>query len=474
MSSISALNSLLDSSSSANSAINLSQILEAALGASSEGIDVNEAVSAAVSAAEQPEQQWETQESTLQSQTSALNAIQTDANTLDTDMQNLNNLAGPLSATTVSSSDSSIVSGTAVSGTASGDHVVVVNSLATTASWASDTVASATTPLAAGSFTVTGADGTVTTISTGTGSSTLSDVASTINSDNLGVTATVVTDATGARLAIVSNTSGSAANFSVSAPSGGSLSFSQTVTGANASLTVDGLSLSSASNVVTGAVPGLTLDLQSASPGTPVSLTIAPDTSQASTAINQFVTDYNTLISAVNAQYADTGSGEGVLATDPTLRNLQSELLQALGYTYVPSSGTTTVPNLSSMGITVNNDGTLNVDSATLNNALSNNFTDVQSFFQGSALNGFANTLDQQLTSFISPADGAFTVDLQSMSSEESTLASDVTNFQNNVIAPLQTQLQSEYSQAEIALQQLPMQMKEIDEELGENNSSNG
>jgi flagellar hook-associated protein 2 len=474
MSSISALNSLLDSSSSANSAINLSQILEAAMGASSEGIDVNDAVSAAVSAAEQPEQQWETQESTLQSQTSALNAIQSDAETLDTDMQNLNNLMGPLSATTVASSNSSIVSGTAASGTAAGNYVVEVGSLAATDSWASDTVASASTPLAAGSFTITGANGTTTTISTGTGTSTLSDVASTINSDDLGVTATVVTDATGARLSIVSNTSGSASDFSVSAPSGGSLSFSEVQPGANASLTVNGLAISSASNNVTGAVPGLTLNLESASPGTPVTLTVSPDTSQASTAISQFVTDYNTLISAVNAQYADTGSGEGVLATDPTLRNLQSELLQALGYTYVPSSGSTTVPNLSSLGVTVNNDGTLNLDTATLNNALNNNFSDVQSFFQGSALNGFANSLDQQLTSFISPADGAFTVDLQSMSSEESTLQSDVTNFQNNVITPLQSQLQSEYSQAEIALQQLPVQMKEIDEELGMDNSSNG
>ena len=472
MSSVSALNSLLASSSSSSSTINLSQILEAALGASSEGIDVNSAVSAAVTAAEAPEQQWESQETTLQNQTSALNQLQTDATNLDNDMQALNNLLGPLSATTVTSSNSGVVTGSAVSGTASGNHVVVVNNLATTDSWASGTVASASTPLAGGSFTITGADGTVTTISTGTGTNTLNDVANTINSDDLGVTANVITDANGARLAIVSNSSGSASDFSVS--SGGGLSFSEVAQGNNASFSVDGLTLASASNTVTGAIPGMTLSLLSASPGTQVSLTVAPDTSQASTAINQFVTDYNTLITAVNSQFADSGSGQGVLATDPTLHNLQSELLGSLGYTYVPASGTTTVPNLSSLGITVNNDGTLSVDSATLNNALQNNYSDVQSFFQGSALNGFANSLDQQLTSFTSPADGAFTVDLQSISSEDSTLQTDVTNFQTNVIAPLQTQLQSEYSQAEILLQQLPAEMKQIDEELGLNNSSNG
>jgi flagellar hook-associated protein 2 len=103
---------------------------------------------------------------------------------------------------------------------------------------------------------------------------------------------------------------------------------------------------------------------------------------------------------------------------------------------------------------------------------LQNNFNDVQNFFQGSALNGFANSLDQQLTNFTSPADGAFTVDLSSMSTENTSLQTDITNFQNNVIAPLKTQLTAEYSAAEIALQQLPGEIKNVDAELGENNSS--
>jgi flagellar hook-associated protein 2 len=333
-------------------------------------------------------------------------------------------------------------------------------------------VASASTPLAAGSFTIT-ANGTTTTISTGTGTSTLGNVVSTINSDNLGVTASVVTDATGARLAIVSNTSGSASNFSVSAPTGGSLSFTPAVNGANASLTVDGLSISSATNTVTGAIPGVTLNLLNAAPGTNVSLTIAPNTAQVSTAINQFVSDYNTAVTAINAQFTDTaGSGQGILADDPVVRNLQSDLQNALDYLYTPASGSTTVSSLASLGISVGNDGTLTVDSTTLNSALQNNFSDVQTFFQGTAYNGFANSLDQQLTSFTSPADGAFTVDLQSMSTEYSGLQTDVTNFQNNYIAPLKTQLNAEYSQAEILLQQLPTEMQQINTELGLNTKS--
>jgi len=465
MSSVSALNTLLGSSSSG---IDISQILQAAMGASSSGIDVTSAVNAAVTAAQAPETGWENQQTTLQNQTTALNQLQTYSTNLDNDVQALNSITGPLSAVTVSSSNSSIVSASAVSGTASGNHIVSVNNLASIASWSSDTVANASTPLAAGSFTITAANGTPTTISTGTGTSTLSDVVNTINSDNLGVTARVVTDATGSRLAIVSNNSGSASNFSVSAPTGGSLSFIQAVTGANASLTVDGLSISSASNTVTGAIPGVTLNLLNVAPGTNVSLTIAPDTSQISTSINQFVSDYNTLITAINAQYTDSGSGEGVLASDPVLRNLQSDLENALGYT----TGSAAVSSLASLGISVNHDGTLTANSTTLNSMLQNNFSSVQTFFQGTGRNGFANSLDQQLTSFTSPANGAFTVDLQSISSEYSGLQTDINNFQNNYIVPLKARLNAEYSQAEILLQQLPTEMQQINTELGLNTKS--
>ena len=84
MSSVSALNSLLSSSSSSNtSGIDLSALLEAATGASSEGIDVNAAVNAAITAAEAPEQAWQSQQTDLQNQGTALSALQTDATNLD-------------------------------------------------------------------------------------------------------------------------------------------------------------------------------------------------------------------------------------------------------------------------------------------------------------------------------------------------------------------------------------------------------
>jgi flagellar hook-associated protein 2 len=469
----SSLSSLLSSLSSSSSSIDISSILEAATGASSSGIDVTSAVNSAVTAARAPEQAWETEGNTLQSQISALTQIQTDASALDNDVQSLNSITGPLSAMTVTSSNSSIVSASAASGSAVGNHVVVVNSLATTDSWTSAAFTSASTALPAGSFTITTGSGTPTTITTD-GTETLSDVASEINSDKLGVTASVITDATGSRLALVASSSGSAANFTISSTDPADFGFTEAATGANASLTVDGISVSSASNTITGVIPGVTLSLLSADPGVQVSLNVAPDRSQIQSALQQFVTDYNTVVSDLSAQFTFSGTSEGVLASDSSVRDLQSAVLSALDYTATPASGTTTIPNLMSLGFSVDNNGKLSLDTSTLDSALQNNFSDVQSFFQGTSLNGFANSLDQQLTNFISPAGGAFTVDLQSMNSQITDLQDDINNFETNYITPLKAQLQSEYSQAEIALQELPNQIKQINAELGSNSSSNG
>lgn len=465
----SALNSLLGSSNS----INLTEILQAAFGSYSPGIDVNSAVNAALQAASGPMTGWQNQETLLQNQMSALTQIQTDASNLDSDMQALNSVTGPLSAMSVNSSNSSVVTATAASGASLGNTIVQVNNLATNDTWTSSVLSggsSATLP--SGTITITPPGGTATTITTGSGVNTLSDLANAINGDNLGVTANVITDASGSRLSIVSNTSGSAANFSVTSAEGSSFGFTE-IAGQNASLSVNGVQISSASNTVTGVVPGMTLNLVGQS-SSPVTLSVAANTSQASTAINQFVSDYNTLIQAVNTQFKVSGGSEGILASDPTVINLQSSLMESMSYTYKPSSGTTTMPNLSSMGITMNSDGTLSVDNGALSNALQNNFNDVKSFFQGASFNGFANSLDQELTNFTSPGSGAFTVDLQSMNTQYSQLQTDITNFQTNVLTPMQTKLQAEYSSAEIALQQLPSTLRNIDATLGLNTNQQG
>jgi flagellar hook-associated protein 2 len=338
-------------------------------------------------------------------------------------------------------------------------------------SWTSSSIPAGAT-LAAGSLTISGSAGSATIqIADKESYATLaSDINSTVPS--LGVTATATSNSNGTYLSIVS--SDGSTPFTLDQPSMG---FSQAIQGADASLTVDGVPVTSASNRVTGAIPGVTLNLLGATTGA-ATLTVASDAAGVSTAINQFVTDYNTAVGLVNAQfqYSSSTGSEGILAADPTVRSLQSSLASALNYVSTSATGTTTTPTLASMGISVQTDGTLAVDSTALNSALVNNPTDVQNFFQGASLNGFAASVGTALDNFTNPANGAFVLDLQSISSSNTALTQQASDFESNYIAYQQTTLTAMYSQAEEALQALPTQMAQLSAELGNNsnNSSGG
>ena len=108
--------------------------------------------------------------------------------------------------------------------------------------------------------------------------------------------------------------------------------------GRDATITVDGVTgITSASNTVTNAIPGVTFQLLStgtaSSDGTPetVQVVIANDTSSIETAINTFVTDYNTTMKAINAQEGKDSSGnpEPLYGTS-VLAQLQEGLLSAV------------------------------------------------------------------------------------------------------------------------------------------------
>lgn len=557
MGSTSSISSLLGSTS-ASSSLDLSSLLQAATGATSTGIDVSAAVAAAVYAARAPERQWQAEQTTLKSQISALTNVQTTLTQLTSDLSDLNNLQGSLSARAVSSS-SSAVTGAATSSASVGSHTVSVQSLATTASWYSPAMANASAPLGTSTLTITSANNQQTTFTTGSGVNSLSALASAINASSAGVSASVVTDATGARLALVGSNTGSANDFSVSygtsaasswtsttvasastrlaagsfqvgdgsstatitvnagdtlatvanninsqglglsasvvnTSSGAQLSITPTASGTvsvssdptftlnraatatNASLTVDGIPLSNASNTVTGAVAGLTLNLQGVTPsGSPASVAVSADTSTISTALSKFVTDYNSALSSVSSQftYSSATSSQGALSGDSSMRSLQSTLLGIAGYTASSSgsgSSSSTITSLSGLGITMNDDGSLSLDSTKLQTALANPSA-VQNFFQGTSLNGFAQTFSKQIDAYSNVATGTITSEVNNLNSQYTDLQSQVSDYESGYIASQTTVLTAMYSKAEIALQQLPSQLKSIQAQLNPNGS---
>jgi flagellar hook-associated protein 2 len=282
---------------------------------------------------------------------------------------------------------------------------------------------------------------------------TLSQLADTINNQNIGVSASVIQDSNGYRLALVSTPSGAPGDVTVSGNTTG-LSFTKVVTGTNASLVVDGIPISSASNTVSNVINGVTLNLGSPPPSTPVTVNVNPDTTQVTSAINTLVNAYNTVITEINSQFnvAADGSGGGPLESDNSLREVQSQLLGALSYSISGNSG---IVNLATIGVNFNNHGTLSVDSGKLASTLSSNFSAVQNLLQNTTT-GFSQNLSTVLSNINSPRTGILSLDSQSLNNTSQGLSRQLSDLQAALLVQ-QANLTTVYSRVNTTLQELPL-----------------
>src|SRR5207237_7068346 len=101
-----------------------------------------------------PEQIWEAQQVSLIAQAAAFNSVSSGLSTLQGKLNALGDISGVFAGQTASSSQPGLVTVSAQAGATTGTHTVVVNNLATISSYYTDTVASSSTTLAHGDFTL--------------------------------------------------------------------------------------------------------------------------------------------------------------------------------------------------------------------------------------------------------------------------------------------------------------------------------
>jgi flagellar hook-associated protein 2 len=444
---------------------------------SGQGIDVTSAVQQALATAQGPLTVWQNQQSSLQAQASDLTIVNGDLSNLATAVQALSDPLGALTAVSATSSDNSVLTASATTSATPATHQIVVNSLATqglvyTNAFSAGPDASI---LPSGATTgeidlqIGGSTGTTQAITITAGSDdTLNTLASYINGQNLGVTASVVTDTTGSRLALSSQSTGAASALAISS-NNTNLVFNTPIGGTDASLTVDGIPYSNASNTVTGAISGVTLNLASAAPGEAVQVNVGPDTTQATNAITNFVSAYNQVINDINQEFTVNASTnqEGPLGADTSLRSLQSSLLSDVTYSVSGNGG---LVNLSSLGINMSDDGTLTVGTSptgqTLQQAIASNPSAALNFFQNAASTGFANNFNTDLTNLTDPTLGVVNVDLAQNKAQQQTISDSIANFQLQLSAE-QTSLTTQFEQVNASLQAYPLLLQQVTETLG-------
>jgi flagellar hook-associated protein 2 len=286
-----------------------------------------------------------------------------------------------------STSDSSILTATTQAGTniSALSAQIEVQQVATAQSLASTTLATSGTAVGLGSLSLTTPAGTFNVAITAA-NNTLTGLAAAINATNSGttpsgVTATVVTDSSGARLVLKGQT-GAANTFSLSANSDADSDltrFASTGSGAlmtqaqpaqDAILKMDGVTSSHASNTISDLIAGVTLNVVSAKVGTTVTLGLTRPTDAITQAVNDYVSAYNQLKGELTTATAvgSGGTGNGPLYGNSAIRQMITQLSK------ITSTALSSYPNgpqtLAEIGVSTAQDGTLSVDSTKLASAL--------------------------------------------------------------------------------------------------------
>ena len=443
------------------------------------GIDVKSVVNAILNRETGPLTIWQNQQTDLSTQAGLLTGLNNNLTSLAAAVISLANPNGPLASQSATSSQPGILTASADTTATAGTHQIVVSNLATIGTIYTNPLADDNTSFLTGSATsgdiklqVGGVSGATHDIIITQGSNdTLNTLAKYINTQKWGVTASVVTDAGGARLALYSQSTGTPGALTITNNNATSLTFNAPVGGTNASFTLDGIPLSSATNTVTGAINGVTLNLSSAAPLTTVQLTVGPDSAAATSAINSFVDAYNAVIGSLNTQFTvdPTTNTEGPLGSDSTLRALQSSLLNDVTYSITGNSG---LVNLASLGIDFNNDGTLTVNQVatdthpSLSSVLATNPSAVQSFFQNVSGTGLANNFNNDLFNLTDQTNGIVNVDIAGNKAQQKALATQITNLQDRLTAR-QKQLTLEYAQVNATLEAYPSLLLTVTAEIG-------
>jgi len=431
---------------------------------SGSGLDVNATVDQILYAERAPERLMQSQQSLLNVQSSLLNTLNGNLTTLKTKINTLKDISGAINAKSATSSQPGILTASADTSATAAVHSVSVQNLATTSTYYSNALANGDTTFGTGTFTLQIGTGTPSVVTVDSSNNTLNKLVSYINGQTLGVTASIINDANGARLLLSSVTSGAPGDITVSGNTTG-LTLSEGTAGVNASLTVGGVPVSSSTNLVSSAIPGVTLNLISAAASTPVVVTIASDTAKVRQAVDDFVSAYNAVIGAINSQftYDTTTKTAGPLAGDSSLRVVQSSLLQDASYYITGNNG---FVNLQTLGIEMQNDGTLTVDNTTITDVLGNHFTEFKNFFQGLSPTGFAYNFGNDLMTLTDSTNGPLNVDLNSIKNTQNMLTDSIQKFEDRMTVR-QKMLIDEYSQIDALLRTFPTTMSQIQAELG-------
>lgn len=393
------------------------------------GLDTNGIIDQLLALQQKPIVRLQRQEAGYQVELSAYGGMQAVLNSLKSAIEGLDSVSD-FTNFSATSGDTDLFSVSADENAAAGSYDVTVHNLAKVHKLTSEAFTE-TEAVGGGTIQLRLGDAAAVDISV-SGTDTIADVAQSINDADAGVNAAVVFDGTNYFLTLTGKETGAANLIDLTVTdddgdstdlsglsrlvyevSGDTKNLNNTQTAEDSMITVDGVSnISRDTNVIDDVIQGITITLESA-PATDneAVLTVSRDTSAIVSKINSFVSAYNGALDLFETyQNYDSDAGTaGVLLGDATTNHIRTSLENLITDAV---SGVESLSRLENLGITLNSEGRLEVDSSTLNNMLDDHFDDVLQFFTQSTegSEGFAVRMVDDMDAILDSGSGLLAV----------------------------------------------------------------
>ncbi|PIT74812.1 flagellar filament capping protein FliD [Limnohabitans sp. G3-2] len=215
---------------------------------------------------------------------------------------------------------------------------------------------------------------------------------SAINGAKLGVTAQLINTGNGYNVVISGETGASKAFSLTSKDSNGvavpGVSFTNHLqTATDASLKINGLTVSRSSNTVTDVIDGVTLDLYANTTGS-ARVDLNRDTASIKDNVKGLVTAYNDFeetLKILGDRDSEVEEFGGALAGESLLQSVRAQVRAMI--TDTSSTAGTTIQAARNVGLSMDRNGQLTLDESKLDTALQNNFAEVSTMFSAGTNN---------------------------------------------------------------------------------------
>lgn len=158
----------------------------------------------------------------------------------------------------------------------------------------------------------------------------------------------------------------------------------------DALFSLDTVQISSASNTVTGLPDGMTLELTATNTGAPTTISFANDSTAITDVMNDFVAALNDITRLIDENAAAQG---GALGNDPGARELKRDLARLTSEVVMPNADEGEPSTLADLGLSLNRDGSFRLDTARLDQTLSDSSEAAAAMFTTGVFGVFA-TID--------------------------------------------------------------------------------